>query len=342
MPAILHLPPRLIRWLPARSWLQARGASRPFLELEGREVATFTLLEAASGLRVDQLPLLLGAHRPATTRQSRDLPFVVGPWLKKDVREALEAQGVGYLDSRGHLHLRARGVLLHFEEDRTVAPEKTAGSAILGVHGVRAVQVLLQEEQPFSVSRFAEQAAVSLGQAHKLLTWLEQLELVRAEGRGPAKRRTVRDRTGLLDWLERQARATRWERSLHVALYARRPEELWLQTSTRLGKAGIAHAFTGAAAVSMFGVGPTSVPMSRLRISPEVPLAQAAKHLDAEVTERGANLMLIHDTGKVGSWASTSRDGVLLAPHVRIYLDVQSERRGEDLARRFREEVLGY
>ncbi|MBN9681907.1 MULTISPECIES: hypothetical protein [unclassified Corallococcus] len=342
MSAILHLPPRLMSWLPARPWLQVRGAARPSLEWEGREVATFTLLEAASGLRVDQLPLLLGAHRPATARPSRDLPFVVGPWLKKDVRDALEAQGVGYLDSRGHLHLHARGVLLHIEAERTAAREKPPGTATLGVHGVRAVQVLLQGEQPLSVSRFAEQASVSLGQAHKLLTWLEQLELVRAEGRGPAKRRTVRDRTGLLDWLERQAPATRRERSLHVALYARRPEELWQQTRTRLGKAGIAHALTGSAAVSMFGVGPTSVPVSRIRISPEVPLDQAAKHLDAEVTERGANLMLIHDTGRVGTWASTSRDGVLLAPPVRIYLDVRTERRGEDLARHFREEVLGY
>jgi hypothetical protein len=36
------------------------------------------------------------------------------------------------------------------------------------------------------------------------------------------------------------------------------------------------------------------------------------------------------------------RDGVAVAPHVRIYLDALSERRGEDVARQFREVVLGY
>lgn len=270
------------------------------------------------------------------------VPLLVGAFLSQRVREALEARDASYLDAGGHLHLVAPGVFIHLGGARSAPRLKQPGQGSLGVHGVRAIQALLGEQTPVSVSQLAERAALSVGQTHKVLTRLEELGLVRTGGRGPAKRRTVRERTELLDWLQTQPSATRRERSLQVALYARRPEDLWLHSSAKLSKAGIPHALTGAAAASAFGIGPTSVPLSRLRISPEVPLSQAAEALGAEVTERGANLTLLQDTGRVGCQSATHHDGILVAPPVRIYLDARSERRGEDIAQRFREEVLGY
>ena len=192
------------------------------------------------------------------------------------------------------------------------------------------------------MSDLAKRAAVSLGQAHKLLTQLEGLGLVRSSGKGPGKRRVVKERAALLDWLEQQPSATRWEPSIDVALYARHPEELWSRVSTMLTRAGIAHALTGSAAASLYGVGPTSVPMSLVRISPKIPLEVAAQQLGAERTERGSNLTLLRDTGEVGCWHTETKNGIQTAPGVRIYLDSRSERRGEDIARQFREVVLGY
>ena len=341
MPAVFHLPARLIPWLPPQPWLQVRSATRPALRMGEREVR-LRLLEAPSKLSVDQLPALLNLGAAAKDAGPA-VPLLVGAFLSQRVREALEARDASYLDAGGHLHLVAPGVFIHLGGGRSAPGVKQQpGQGTLGVHGVRAIQALLGEQAPASVSQLAERAALSVGQTHKVLTRLEELGLVRTRGRGPAKRRTVHERTGLLDWLQTQTSATRRERSLQVALYARRPEDLWLHSSAKLSKAGIPHALTGAAAASVFGIGPTSVPLSRIRISPEVPLSQAAEALGAEVTERGANLTLLQDTGRVGCQSATHQGGILVAPPVRIYLDARSERRGEDIAQRFREEVLGY
>lgn len=271
-----------------------------------------------------------------------DTLVVISPLLKQSVRQYLEERNTCYLDSKGHLHLVAPGVLVHLDGNSARAVKKKEGKGRIGVHGVRTVQVLLEQKDLISVSQLAEQAWVSLGQAHKVLTQLEHLGLVRAFGSGPAKRRAVRERTALLDWLEQQPSATRWEPSLNLAFYARRPEELWSRVSTKLNQANIAHALTGSAAASLYGVGPTSVPYSLVRISPKVRLEQAAEQLGAEITDRGANLTLLQDTGMVGSWHAVMKDGIQVAPTARIYLDVRSERRGEDIAQQLREVVLGY
>ncbi|MBZ4374527.1 hypothetical protein [Corallococcus sp. AS-1-6] len=341
MPAVLSLPSRLATWLPNQPWLQVRSDIRPSLRLEDRELR-LRLLEAPARLSVDQLPLLLDLHL-SLAEPDAAVPVLTGAFLSQGVREALEERDASYIDARGHLHLIAPGICIHLgSTKRSATAAKSSGQMTLGVHGVRAVQVLLQGQESFSISQVAEQASVSVGQAHKVLTHLEELGLLRTTGRGPSKRRIILSRTELLDWLQQQASATRREPSLQVAVYARRPEELWLQSSAKLSRDGIPHALTGSAAASVFGVGPTNVAQSRIRISPDVPLAHAAKQLDAEITERGANLTLLRDTGKVGSWAPTNKEGISIAPMARIYLDARSERRGEDIAQQFREVILGY
>ncbi|NRD57390.1 helix-turn-helix domain-containing protein [Corallococcus exiguus] len=337
---VLDLPARWSAWLTPQPWLQVRSATKPVLRWEQQEVR-LQLVEVPSKLSVDQLRSWTNALLPVPP--GSEVPVFVGAFLSQSVRDALEEQDASYFDARGHLHLVAPGVLLHLGRGRNATrTEKVSGQMTLGVHGVRAVQALLEEQGPVSVSQLAESAAISVGQTHKVLTQLEGLGLVRSTGRGPSKRRTVRERTELLDWLQRQPSAVRRERSLHVAFYARRPEELWLQSSARLTQAGIPHAFTGAAAASLFGVGPTSVPHSLLRIAPGVQLDDAARRMGADITERGTNLILLQDTGRVGCWPPGLRKGIQIAPLVRIYLDALSERRGDEVSHQFREAVLGY
>ncbi|WP_224362830.1 helix-turn-helix domain-containing protein [Hyalangium versicolor] len=342
MAAELHLPRRLIRRVTPHPWLRIRSSDEASLRLDGK-VFRLRLLPMPSGLRPEQLPLVLQSAQAWASADDDlpEIPVVIGSFLTRSLREALEKQDVSYLDSKGHLHLVAPGVLVHLEEGAK-NPLKEAEKSGIGVHGVRTVQVLLEQTEPFSVSELAQRAAVSLGQAHNVLTKLEHVGLVNSFGSGPNKRRRVTERTALLDWLEQQPSATRWEPSLHVALYARRPEELWSRMTQKLTQAGVAHALTGAAAASLYGVGPTNVPLSPVRISPTVSLKQAAEELGAEVTDRGANLVLLRDTGEVGSKGAMTKDDVQVAPLVRIYLDARSARRGEDVAQQFREVVLGY
>lgn len=336
MAAEFHLPPPFARWVLPQPWLHVGESNRLLLKLGGREVTRLRLVEVPSGMKEEHLKMLLPSEEWVD-----DMLVVVSPFLTQGIRRYLEERNISYLDSKGHLHLVAPGVLIHLA-GRSARPVKKEEKGGIGVHGVRAVQVLLEQKEPVSVSDLARQSDVSMGQAHKVLTQLESLGVVRAFGSGPTKRRVVRDRTGLLDWLVRQSSATRWEPSLNVAFYARRPEELWSRVSTKLQQVNIAHALTGSAAVSLYGVGPTSVPYSLVRIAPEIRLEQAAEQLGAEITDRGANLTLLHDTGKVGSWHAVAKEGIHVAPAARIYLDALSERRGEDIAQQFREVVLGY
>lgn len=341
MTAELHLPIRLVRWIQPQPWLHVRSSDKALLKLSGR-IVRLRVVDVPASFRVEHIDLLLHSVRAwEEDEATHGIPVIASPLLSQTVRQSLAERNASYLDSRGHCHLVASGVLVHLDEP-PAAPVKKREKSGVGVHGVRALQVLLEQQEPISVSQLAQLASVSLGQAHKLLEQLEQLGLVRAFGKGPAKRRVVRERTELLDWLEQQPSATRWEPSLDVALYARRPEELWSRMSAKLTQVGIPHALTGAAATSLYGVGPTNVPISLVRISPEIRLERAAQELGAEITDRGANLALLHDTGKVGCWRAETKNGIQVAPAIRIYLDARSERRGDDIARQFREVVLGY
>jgi hypothetical protein len=152
----------------------------------------------------------------------------------------------------------------------------------------------------------------------------------------------VIDKSRLLDWLAAQPVARRRERQALVSLYARTPNEVWRLITERLDHARILHGLTGGAAAAALEAGPTSVMLSAVRISPHFSLEDAAAALAAEKTERGANIRLIRDTGMLGSAHTVERDGIRIAPLVRVYLDALSERRGEDIAQNFRERILGY
>ncbi len=335
----LRLPATVAGWLPTRSWLDVRVGTPPWIEVARRRVPV-EIHPLPSSMTDDQVAAALPLF--SAKAQAR-MNVVTSPFLRRGVRDLLEERGVAYADSQGHIHLVWDGVLLHIDAPtpRSLRQRPVEG---LGPSGVRAVQALLQApgDEPIQLSRLAAQVGLSLSQTHTVLDRLEAVGLLRSSGKGPSRRRTVIDRTQLLAWLAAQPTARRREPRLDVAVYARRPEDLWHQVSKALDKAGTAHALTGAAGCVAYGVAPTAVPLSTVRITPGVALEAAAHLLGAEVTDRGPNLRLLRDTGEVGCIGAERRDGVFVAPPIRVYLDTLSDKRGEDLAQQFREVVLGY
>lgn len=334
----LSLPPDLARFAPPPApWLSVvRGEPK----LRADRTHPIRVHPLPSGLPANALEHwleLLGsiAHDDAT------LDMVVARRIPPAIRELLETRGVGYLDWQGNLHLAWHGGVVHVGEAR---PAQTASKPVraLGASSVRAIQQLLMWQGEVKVHDLAERAQLSPAQAHATLVLLEREGWVRSEGRGPNRRRLLGDRGGLLDWLAQQAVALRRDRSLDCTFYARRPEELFRTASMKLREAGVAHGLTGAAAASIYGTGPTAVPLAAIRVDPSVTLEHAAEVIGAEPTQRGQNLRLIRDTGGTGSKLTDEREGVHLAPKVRIYLDLKADRRGEDLAEQFREVNLGF
>ncbi len=332
MPIELELPPTYARWVAPRGWLEVHVAAEPAVRFHGRRAP----------LTLHRLPQPLGEpelHAFVARLSRQGGAVVVSSILPAGTRRLLEAADVGYLDSRGNVHVALPTGVIHV--DALPGVRRVAASG-LGPHGVRAVQAILASGEPLSVSALAKQASLSLSQTHGVFQILESNGMVRPTGVGRSRPRVVVSPSELLDWLEVQPVARRRDQRLDVSLYARRPEELWSRVGELLGRSGIAHGLTGSAAAALLGCGPTTVLTSTVRIDPEVPLESAARALEAAPTDRGPNLRLVRDTGRVGSSLTEERGIVRLAPKVRIYLDALSERRGEDVARQFREVVLGY
>lgn len=333
----MGLPSWVARWIPSRSWIHVEPSERPWVKVAGarRPIEVHSIAAATPD---EQLASFVRRMGPASTRR---LDMIAAPRLRTSARLVLEAHGIAYADSKGHLHLPIPGFFVHLELESTRLPG-TRPTPGIGPSGVRAIQALLETNEPVQVSGLATQVGLSLAQTHTVLNALEEAGLVRSAGSGPARRRSVPDRTALLEWLMTQASARRRESRIDAHVYARRPEELFRHLSQKLDAAGIAHALTGSAGATLYGVGPTAVPVTLLRATPEIPLEDVARALDAEPTERGANVRILRDTGQVASMGGGRCDGIAVAPKVRIYLDLLGEKRGEDLAQQFREVCLGY
>ena len=225
------------------------------------------------------------------------------------------------------------------ESSKAPPSGRTSG---IGLVGIRTAQVLATTpDRAWSVAELATEADVSTGEAHKVLSILEREGRVEASRQGPAKRRRVRDLGSLLDWLAGQPRARRVYRHLTCSLYARTPADLARRVSHSLDASQIAHAFTAGLAATLLKSGPTSVPRSVLRVDPDHSLEEIAATIGAEVTDRGANLTLWSDDGLVGSQGRIRCEDTWLAPPVRVYLDLMTDRRGLDMAAQFREVILG-
>lgn len=338
MALTLHIPKALAHWVIARPWLHVRYASRARLDGEQWEVP----IEIH---RVGPFPdteLLVERLRADVESGATSVPLVASSFIARDLREALEAAGAGYLDGAGRLHLRWRQGLIHLAPEKKAVRQRRTTTRTLGVHGVRAVQAILDHPGDFKVTALASRVGLSASRVHTIFTILEEEGLLRTRGSGPATIREVVDRTRLLEWLAAQPAARRRERHVDATLYGRTPADAWRRAAIALDEAGIRHALTGSAAASVLGAGPTNVPLATLRIDPECSLEEAVAAMRAKTTDRGANLRLLCDTGMVGSFDIVERDRLRLAPPARVYLDVMSERRGEDVAELFREAVLGY
>lgn len=265
-------------------------------------------------------------------------------------RDALEASGLSWCDGRGAVHISWHGVLVHIDHAaRRREPSESAGDdgLRLGPAGIRAAQVLLAgHDDEWTVNRLADQASISVGQAHNVFRAMEQHRLVHAVGKGPKQRRVISDRRAALDWLAAVDGARRRPPAAATYLYARTDHEIAQRFAKRAAEAGVAYALTGAAASNLLGVPVLSrVVVTQVRVSDlrpaEALVRLGLEHLEADEAGRGMNVDLWSDIGEVGTFGAIDVDGVRVAPPIRVWLDLRRQGgRGRDAAQLFREQVL--
>ena len=334
-----EVPPRTRDILSALPGLAVRsGKSKSALRVDGRSMPLALIYGGLAPLAKATAPLLGSLTGPDR------LGFVVAERLPEHVRRELEVAGCAYADGTGAAHIVVPGLYLHIEGRPSRRQVATPAPAGIGVIAVRAIQSLLAEpSRQWSIPELARAAACSTGEAHRVLTRLQNEGLLTTQGRARMLRRKVSNPGELLDWLSTVPSARRIRERQYAFLYSTDPAKLATTISAHGVRAKLNYAFTGVAAAHIFGVtATTALPITMLRIDPKVTLADACSQLHAEPVDSGPNLILVSDFGEVGTHTRQFNGPAPLAPPVRIWLDMLDEPRGEDAAALFREAVIGW
>jgi hypothetical protein len=178
--------------------------------------------------------------------------------------------------------------------------------------------------------------------ASRFLAELRRLGLVSLDRHGRHAEHTVVDPPLLLDWIADRVPRRAPRRHLGY-LRARDVEQLVAALAVAIERAGVAAVITGAAAALVEGALTTSaLPVVSVRVDTVMAgdLPSAAAALGLAPGQRGANVALIDDVGRVGTLHGRSVEGVPLASRARVWLDLRAERRGEALADLYRGEFL--
>jgi len=308
-------------------WIAVDGDRRPLWTLE----------------RASRLPPRLAEAVPKGF-----VGLIIGRNIPKDERMMLERDSLSWWDLNGSLHVDLGDRVIRIEGSPSArGPADSDRQRRLGPLGTRAAQELFAGPRGmrWSINELAERSGVSVGQAHNVLTSLERDGIVESVGRGPSKRRIVLDEGALLEWLRRSESLLRRPTGVFSYLYARNEMDLARRAHRAMSDAGVRYAVTSALGSRLWGVPVMTSVVTQIRVASSdlgsLRAMLSLPELNADEAGRGANLELWTDTGAVGTHSALERDGVMVAPQSRVYLDlIRLGGRYADGAELLREKLL--
>jgi hypothetical protein len=270
--------------------------------------------------------------------------LLVAKTTTEEARKILQESGVAVIDGLGNMRVELPGLFLRVEGRRGPAvgtpdhpPVKLTGKA-----GVAAQAILRDPLRRWRVRDLAEEAAVSVGLAHRVLARLEREQLVDIEGAGPKRTRRVTNATALLDLWAEETR-DRGIKQLRAFRLARDPMTQAQTLSQVLTEAKIEHAVTGAAGAARLAPFITAIPVTDIWISETVGLDDVAAAASADVVNDGQNIILKQAMGDEPLAFRQKVEDVWTANSFRLFYDLRHDpRRGREQADRLREEVIGF
>lgn len=270
--------------------------------------------------------------------------LIVAERLLPAARQELEGTGLSYVDGSGAVHLQAPGLLIHIEPPLRVRTGSVPEPRGLGVIAVRLIQHLLAAPaRDWTVTDLAAAADASMGQTHNVLIRLDAEGFIAHQRAGKAVLRRLTNPTAVLDWLAQVPSARKLPRRLTTHLYAPNPDATLTRLADAAQRASVGWAVTGTAGARAWGAAvATALPVIMVRIDPDHDLPQTAERLGLEPVDGGHNVLLVADVGRLAIQAPARSGSIVVAPKVRVWLDMLAETRGEDAANLFRESVIGY
>jgi hypothetical protein len=232
----------------------------------------------------------------------------------------LEDDGIGYVDVTGRAWLPGQRLGRRVRESQRYRGRELRSSSL------RLAQLLADHpHEPWTQRYLAKRGHSSPVTAASLLQRLEALRLVERHGRGPGAHRTVSDIPAYRRWLAAHGRPRRIK---SLSAFVRDP----LMIPSEIGALRLA--LTGAAAAERLGLPVLSRaanPSYRVAAGDEE-LEQLPALLGGFRTDRGANVLLISDPGRLGLSDARPLGDHLIAPPSRVMLDLYLEPRGEAAA----------
>lgn len=269
--------------------------------------------------------------------------FLIARSISPGAKDMLRDEQVGYYDSGGSLFLTADNVYVYVDKP----PPKSLSKSIRSLFSGRRAQVLhavlMRHDDWFGVKEIAEQAQVSPATSSQTLTELERLDWMVSRGKGPGKKRQLREPGALLDAWLKQLAAMRSPAMRRYFVPSVRSEGL----VEKLAKACAAHkteyAITHEAAGQRYAPYLSSISQVRCRLLDGPTAGEVIGALDAHLVNRGANLAVIN-VNSTGELLFRQRmNGTWLASPVQVYLDLmRSQGRARELAKHLRQTRIGY
>ena len=260
-----------------------------------------------------------------------------------EARRILENHGVGVIDGLGNAHLELPGLLLHLEGKGRARAAQTGDrrTRLAGKAGVAAQALLLDPERAWRVDDLAQAAKASVGLAHRVLARLEKEAVVVSEGAGPQRRRRLVNPTALLDlWAEEH----RDRLTQHTGyLLAQTDEQLARLVGTRLARAEVDYALTGAAGARLAAPFVTAVPVITAWAPATLDPRELWEVTQARPATDGHNVVFRQADNDAGLAFRRQYGELWVANLFRLYVDLLDDpRRGREQADNLRREVIGF
>jgi hypothetical protein len=256
-----------------------------------------------------------------------------------DAREIMAEHGIAVIDGLGNAHIELPGLLVHLEgrrPNRQARPTRLSGKA-----GVIAQALLLHPEHGWQVQELAQEAGLSLGLTHRVLTRLENEGLIATDRSGPRSVRRVIDPTALLDlWTEENT-----DRPIRTTAYllAQSPRQLITELGSSLDRGGVDYALTGAAAGSLLAPFTTALPVAEVWVTATAAPEQLYHASGADSVTEGQNIVFLQAKDDTPLAFREQASGLWVANRFRIYYDLRLDpRRGREQADHLREELIRF